>query len=218
MKTSLGIWAFGGMATRFNPGGYKPELAGVSTVEKVRRAVEGLGELIDDYEFHYPQELSEDNLDAVRAALDGHGIYCVATGLHLDPMFRRGGLCSPHHGVRDEAVRRAVAAAEFAGELGAHFIIWPGVEGYNCPFQTPYADSWARLIDGIGQAAQRCADKGIKLFLEHKNSEPAMKIHMGNVGMTLHVINRLRAEGIDNVQVNMAGKHLIITARTSRST
>ena len=30
MKTSLGIRAFGGMATRFNPGGYKPELAGVS--------------------------------------------------------------------------------------------------------------------------------------------------------------------------------------------
>ena len=57
MKTSLGIWAFGAMATRFNPGGYKPELAGASTAEKVRTAVEGLGDLMDDYEFHYPQEL-----------------------------------------------------------------------------------------------------------------------------------------------------------------
>ena len=28
MKTSLGIWAFGPMVTRFNPHGYKPELAG----------------------------------------------------------------------------------------------------------------------------------------------------------------------------------------------
>ena len=35
MKTSLGIWAFGGMATRFNPGGYKPELAGISTVRRM---------------------------------------------------------------------------------------------------------------------------------------------------------------------------------------
>ena len=25
MRTSLGIWAFGAMATRFNPGGDKPE-------------------------------------------------------------------------------------------------------------------------------------------------------------------------------------------------
>ena len=29
------------MATRFNPGGYKPELTGASTVEKVRTAVAG---------------------------------------------------------------------------------------------------------------------------------------------------------------------------------
>src|SRR3954447_3790667 len=87
MKTSLGIWAFGGMATRFNPGGYKPELSGVSTADKVRTAVAGLGDLMDDYEFHYPQELSPENLDAVRDALDGHGIYAVATGTHLNPRF-----------------------------------------------------------------------------------------------------------------------------------
>ena len=101
MQTSLGIWAFGGMATRFNPGGYKPELAGASTVEKVRTAVEGLGDLIDDYEFHYPQELSHENLEAVRDALDEHGIYCIASGLHLDSRFGKGGLVSP-----DEATRR----------------------------------------------------------------------------------------------------------------
>src|SRR5256885_11978803 len=95
MKTSLGIWAFGAMATRFNPGGYKPELAGATTASKVRTAVEGLGDLIDDYEFHYPQELSPDNLDEVREALDGHGIYCVASGLHLDPRFAKGAFSSP---------------------------------------------------------------------------------------------------------------------------
>ena len=67
MKTSLGIWAFGAMATRFNPGGYKPELAGASTASKVRTAVEGLGDLIDDYEFHYPQEVSRENLEEVQA-------------------------------------------------------------------------------------------------------------------------------------------------------
>ncbi len=89
-------------------------------------------------------------------------------------------------------------------------IVWPGIEGYNYPFQTPYAESWARLIDGIGQAAARLREHGQILFLEHKNSEPAMKIHMGNVGMTLHVIHTLRARGIDNVQVNMDWQHLIM--------
>src|SRR4029078_3042226 len=105
MNTSLGIWAFGSMATRFNPGGYKPELAGISTVQKVGTAVEGLGELIDDYEFHYPQELSHDNIAPVRAALDGHGIYCIASGLHLDPRFGKGGFGSPDDAIRAEALR-----------------------------------------------------------------------------------------------------------------
>ncbi len=214
VKTSLGIWAMGPMVTRFIPGGYKPEERGDSTVDRVRRAVEGLGDLIDDYEFHYPQELSEENLDEVRDALDGHGIYVVATGLHLDPLFGRGGLVSPDPKTREEAVRRTVAAADFAGRLGANFVIWPGGEGYNYPFQTPYADSWAWLIDGIGQAAEKCREHGILLFLEHKNSEPAMKILMRNIGMTLHVIHTLRDQGIDNVKVNMDWQHLIMNGES----
>ena len=195
LKTSLGIWAFGPMVTRFVPGGYKPERAGQTTVERVREAVEGLGDLIDGYEFHYPQELSADNLDEVRDALDGHDVYCLATGLHLDARFGKGGLVSPDEATRNEAVKRTLDAIDFAGELQANFIIWPGIEGYNYPFQTPYKETWAWFLDGIGQAAQRCRDRGIKLFLEHKNSEPAMKILMRNIGMTLHVIHTLRARG-----------------------
>jgi xylose isomerase len=210
MRTSLGIWALGPMVTRFVPGGYQPEWAGEPAAQKVRRAVDGLGDLIDSYEFHYPQEISPESLDDVRAALGDHDVYCVATGLHLDPRFGRGGLTSPDPETRAEAVRRTVEAAEFAGSIGAHFIIWPGIEGYNYPFQTPYADSWSWLIDGVGQAAQACARHGVKLFLEHKNSEPAMKILMRNIGMTLHVIHKLRAQGIDNVQVNMDWQHLLM--------
>jgi xylose isomerase len=210
LKTSLGIWAFGPMATRFVPGGYKPELADQTTVERVREAVEGLGDLIDGYEFHYPQELSPENLDEVRDALDGHDVYCIATGLHLDPLFGKGGLVAPDEATRAEALKRTREAIDFAGELGAHFIIWPGIEGYNYPFQTPYAESWAWFVDGIGEAAQHARDRGVTIFLEHKNSEPAMKILMRNIGMTLHVIHKLRTQGLDNVKVNMDWQHLIM--------
>jgi xylose isomerase len=210
MKVSLGIWALGGMVTRFVPAGYQPERGAETTAERVGRAVAGLEGLVDDYEFHYPGELSEENLDEVRSALDGHGIYTICSGLHVDPRFGKGGLTSPDAGVREEARRITRDAADFAGSLGAHFIIWPGIEGYNYPFQASYRESWAWLIEGIGEAAERCAEHGVKLFLEHKNSEPAMKIHMGNVGMTLHVIHTLRRQGIDNVQVNMDWQHLIM--------
>ena len=210
MKTSLGIWAFGPMVTRFVPGGYQPQYAAEPIAEKVHRAVSGLGELIDDYEFHYPGELNRANLDDVRAALDGHGIYALASGLHVDARFAKGGLTALDDAVRAEALRLCLEAADLAGEVGAQMIVWPGGEGYNYPFQVPYADVWARLIDGIGQIAERLAGHGRMLFLEHKNSEPAMKIHMSNVGMTLHVIHKLRALGIDNVKVNMDWQHLIM--------
>jgi xylose isomerase len=214
VKTSLGIWAFGNMATRFNPGGYKPDLAGATTADKVRTAVAGLAGLIDDYEFHYPQELSPANLEEVQEALDGHGIYCIASGLHLDPRFGRGAFCSPDDGTRSEALRLTREAIDLAAEVGAHLIIWPGIEGYNYPFQTPYKESWARFIDAVGRSAEHARDRGVTVFLEHKNSEPAMKILMRNVGMTLHVIHTLRREGIDNVQVNMDWQHLLMNGES----
>jgi xylose isomerase len=212
MKTSLGIWAFGPMITRFVPGGYQQEHSyeREPVAEKVHRAVDGLGELIDGYEFHYPNELSVENLDEVRGALSGHDVYCIASGLHLDPRFGRGGLVNPDAAVRAEARRIIREAAEFAGSLGAKLIIWPGGEGYNYPFQAPYADSWRWLIEGIAEAAEVCAANGTTLLLEHKNSEPAMKILMRNIGMTLHVIHKLRADGIDNVKVNMDWQHLLM--------
>jgi xylose isomerase len=210
MKTSLGIWAFGPMVTRFVPVGYQPEHRDETTAQRVARAVEGLGELIDGYEFHYPNELSAENLDEVRVALEGHDVYTICTGLHLDPRFGKGGLVSPDGATRREAVQRTLDAVDFAGELGAHFVLWPGIEGYNYPFQTPYAESWGWFVDGIGEAAARAKEHGIKVFLEHKNSEPAMKILMRNVGMTLHVIHKLRGQGLDNVQVNMDWQHLLM--------
>jgi xylose isomerase len=210
VKTSLGIWAFGNMATRFNAGGYKPELTGATTAQKVRTAVEGLGDLMDDYEFHYPQELSPENLEEVQEALAGHGIYCIASGLHLDARFARGAFCSLDDATRAEALRLTFEAVDLAAEVGAHMIVWPGIEGYNYPFQTPYKEVWARFVDGVGQTAQHCRDKGVTLFLEHKNSEPAMKILMRNIGMTLHVIHTLRGQGYDNVSVNMDWQHLIM--------
>jgi len=146
----------------------------------------------------------------VRDALDGHGIYCIASGLHLDPRFGKGGFCSPDDATRAEALRLTREAIDLAADVGAQMIIWPGIEGYNYPFQTPYAESWARFVDGIAKAAAYAGERGVTVFLEHKNSEPAMKILMRNVGMTLHVIHTLRARGISNVKVNMDWQHLLM--------
>ena len=50
----------------------------------------------------------------------------------------KGGFCSPDDAMRAEALRLTREGIDLAAEVGAHFIIWPGIEGYNYPFQTPY--------------------------------------------------------------------------------
>ena len=214
MKTSLGIWALGPMITRFVAGGYQPEFTNEPTPDKVRRAVDGLGDLMDDYEFHYPGELNPDNLDEVRAALDGHGIATVCTGLHARPALRQGRADRPRRGdarrgtpadARDGRARRA--------RRRQHDLL-AGDRGLQLPVPDRVRAGLGVVHRGDGRGGEICDKHGVKLFLEHKNSEPAMKIFMRNIGMTLHVIHTLRAQGITNVQVNMDWQHLIMNGES----
>jgi xylose isomerase len=210
LKTSLNISVMGPLPSRYLPTGYHPEFADETTADRVRRAVDGLGDVIDGYEFYYPQVLSEENVEAVAEALGGHDFYAIASGLHLDRRFANGGLVATDASTREDALRSTLATADFAGALKAHLIVWPGVEGYNYPFQTPYDESWAWLIDGLGQVAERCATHGITLLLEPKGAAPAMQIFLRNVGTTLFVVEKLRARGLDNVKINMDWQHLVM--------
>ena len=213
MKTSLGIWAFGPMITRFVPGRLSAgarlrrragRREGAPRRRRPRRA---------DRRLRVPlsQRALARNLHEVRAAL---GPTTTSTASPAGCTSIRGSAAAAWSTpIRRSAPRRAGSSAtqpSSPASLGAQLIIWPGGEGYNYPFQTPYVDSWRWLIEGMGEAASVCREHGVKLFLEHKNSEPAMKILMRNIGMCLFVANKLHEQGLDNVQINMDWQHLIM--------
>lgn len=212
LKNSVGIWAFGPLVTRFIPEGFHPESSRESMAERVRRAVEGLGDLVDGYEFHYPAEINEGNVDGIRSVLGKHDVYAIASGLHLNPKNARGAFTSPHVETRESAVAVTKKAIDLASDLKARLIIWPGIEGYNYPFQCKYQKQWGWFIDGIRQCVQHANAKSVPILLEHKKSEPAMKILMRNTGMMLYVIHKLKEMGtnVSNVKVNMDWQHLIM--------
>lgn len=214
MKLTLPIGALGPMVTRFVPGGNWPLLVGESPVDRIRRAVESLEGFIDGYELYYPYAVDEDNLADVQEVLGHHDIYILANALHPDPRFKTGGLTSPDEPTRAEALRRTLACADLAGSVGANVIMWPGNEGYNYPFQISYRQSWRLLLDGLGEAAQRCRDHGIRMFLEAKSSEPALKVLLRNIGVSLSVAKTLRAQGLDNVSVNLDWQNVIMTGES----
>src|SRR3989442_4691856 len=102
------------MITRFVPVGYQPQWTSENIVDKVGRAVAGLGDLIDDYEFHYPQEINEGNVAAIKNALGGHRVSSVATRLPLDPPFGPGGACSPRSSASGPAAKRTPGPGRIA--------------------------------------------------------------------------------------------------------
>ncbi len=211
---SVGIWGFGPSVTRFVPPGYHPEVANESIVDKTQRVADGLADILDGLEYHYPGEVNEGNVVQIREVLEAHGMALpvVASGLHPDPTYARGSLINPDAALRRRAIETNLRGVELAGSIGASFIVWPGSEGYNYLFQRPYAETWKRFVEGIAEITSRAAQRGVKVFLEHKNSEPAMKILMRSVGMTLFVIEKVRELGVDtsNLLINMDWQHLIM--------
>jgi xylose isomerase len=212
LKNSVGVWAFGPAVTRFVPPGYHPEVADEDMVSKTRRVAEGLSDLLDGLEYHYPGEVNEENIEEILSVLKEHrmDLPVIAAGLHTDPTYALGAFINPDDGLRRQGIDTLKRGIDLCAEIGANFIIWPGAEGYNYTFQRPYAQVWRGFVEGIAEVTDHANERGVKVFLEHKNSEPAMKIHMGNVGMTLHVIHKLRARGLENVKVNMDWQHLIM--------
>ena len=214
IRNSLGIWALGANVTRFVPPGYHPAAGRESMIDKTKRAAEGLHDLLDGLEYHYPGEVNEDNAGQILDVLGANGMTLpvVASGLHPDPSYALGSLTNPDNKLRRLAIDTNKRGVDLAAHVGANFIIWPGAEGYNYPFQRPYAEVWKRFIGAVGEITAHAADRGVKVFLEHKNSEPAMKILMRNVGMTLFVIAKVKELGVDTSRllVNMDWQHLIM--------
>ena len=212
VKNSVGIWTFGANATRFMPLGYHPEVASEDMPAKVRRVVDGLGSLVDGYEFHYPSEVNEENLDKIIAALGQHDLYAIALGLFSNPKYALGSFINPDKDVRKESIEIARRGVSLAAAVGSKFIIWPGGEGYNYPFQVLYGDVWEQFISAIAEIVAQANELGVIVLLEHKNSEPAMRILMRDIGMTMYVIKKVEEKGvpINNLKINMDWQHLIM--------
>ena len=212
LKTSIGIWAFGPLGTRFLYAGYHPEVANEQPLDRARRVGHGLHDLYDGLEFHYPNEIDEDNAADIVAAIKPMDVYCIATGAHTFSKHGRGALTNPDRNIRDEARGANRRGIDLAAALGAHYIIWPGIEGYNYPFQCNYSEQWTYLLEGIADAVNHANERGVTIFLEHKNSEPAMKIFMRDMGMSIYIIRKLESMGVDisRTKINMDWQHLIM--------
>ena len=136
----------------------------------------------------------------------------MALGLFSDPRYAAGSFINPDPAIRKESIEIAKRGVDLAASVGAKFIIWPGGEGYNYSFQIRYGQVWDYFISAIADIVNHANERGVVVLLEHKNSEPAMKILMRDMGMTMFVIHKVNELGVntDNLKVNIDWQHLIM--------
>lgn len=176
LKFSGGIWFFSPAGSRFHDR-YAAALDIPQRLEiAARLAPFGLKAL----EAHYPNEISEDNLDLWKTftAQTGIRVLTVIPLLFWDDTFEWGSLSNPLAEPRRAAIERTQRAFALNKELDTDFaVVWPGIDGYENPFGVDFVDMRARFADGLAEALD--AVPGVRIAFEPKPYEPRGHILYG---------------------------------------
>ena len=176
LKFSAGIWFFSPPNSRFHAK-YQKDL-------NIEQRLEIAARLKDDglvgLEAHYPNEVSESNIDLWKKFARDTGIRLITVIplLFWDEQFEWGSLSNPLEKPRRAAIDRTMAALKLNRELETDFaVVWPGIDGYENPFGIDHSAMRQRFADGLIEAMD--AVPGVRIAFEPKPYEPRGRILFG---------------------------------------
>jgi len=145
---------------------YKP-----TPVELINSAASVKG--LEGIELIHPAHVRIDNLEEIKAALEGAGLQVasVAASISSAPQYRGGSLTSDDPATRRAAIKTVKTAMDLSAELGTERInLWLGRDGFDYPFQIDYDQAWGRIVEAVKEIAAHRRD--IKIGIEYKIKEP----------------------------------------------
>ncbi len=168
------VWSLGDGSSRFT-GVSRRSLVGATTLKKVRLILDG-DTGVDGFEFHYPNEINEQNFKAIRKLLQDNGkrTAMVTPNNHHHSVHR--GLSSAHRSERGAAIERAKQTIDIAYEMGTTVIVfWQGGEKYDDYTSINFQDAIRHYVDSVNQIIrydkEQKEDKCV-LAAEAKPNEP----------------------------------------------
>lgn len=203
VKYAVGLWAFTPCVDRFCTEGYRKPLT-VEEQLKLAGKVPGLHGVI----MEYPNNVNENNVDAIKAMLKDLGLEVAQVDAHISQTeeFSKGALTSGDERIRRKAIELGKRTMEIAKEVGARSAgLWLGQDGYDYIFQADYAELWQREVEAIREIAAHVPS--MRLSLEYKLKEPRMHMLIGSVGK---VILLCQAVGLDNCGATLDFGHALM--------
>ncbi len=169
LKFSAGVWFFSPPGSRFHD-----RYGTARDIEQRLEIAAGLADYgLSAMEAHYPNEISEENLDLWKkfSAETGIRVLTVIPLLFWDATFEWGSLSNPLPGPRKAAIERTKAALRLNRELDTDFaVVWPGIDGYENPFAVDFYGMRDRFADGLAEALDEVP--GVRIAFEPKPYEP----------------------------------------------
>ena len=164
-----------------------------STLLALAASVDGLSAA----DLNFPDQVSLETADDVKAALDTHSIHLngLAMRYYGDDALAIGAFTNPDPAVRQAAIDLTKRGLDCAARMGAEqMTLWMGQDGFDYAFQIDYARAWDDTIDAMAQVADHNPD--IDVAIEYKPNEPRAYSLMPDVGTTLLATKELNRSNI----------------------
>lgn len=186
-RWSTNLIPFSGNPDRFVTKGYQEPLSIIERIE-TSSTIEGLKAV----ELHYPGMINKENVEEIKELLIKFDLECsvVSPSISIEANWYKGALSNLDRGIRELVVKRIEDAMDISVALNAYKInLWPGLDGYDYPFQVNYLKKWETLIETI----RECADYNplVKISIEYKLKEPRNRCFISDVGKLLHLIEKV---------------------------
>lgn len=197
-RYSVILGNLGNTCDRFLPTGYKEKLPVAELVAQAASipGIQGL-ELVGTW------DVTEGNVDTMRALLRRHRLDCVAIipDLFSQKRWGSGSFAAKDALVRRQALDETRAVCRIAERLGCGLInLWLGQDGFDYPLQADYRRERTWLAEGIGRVAAEFPR--LRFALEYKMMEPRTHSFLARAADTLLLaLDISRATGLDNVGV-----------------
>jgi xylose isomerase len=121
----------------------------------------------------------------------------IGCALHVDPVFRNGGVANPDPRVRALAAQKVMRALRIGSFLGAeYFTYWVARDGFETQFSVPWERVHGYIRDALNLVPRYCRDKKLSIrraTIESKPNEPRGEMFLPSVGHALAMISSLEA-------------------------
>ncbi|MGQ9729719.1 MAG: TIM barrel protein [Candidatus Zipacnadales bacterium] len=177
LKFSAGVWFFAPGGGRFHDM-YLDRKYEIEEILEIAASLQKYG--LVGLEAHYPNEVSEDNLDLWESFIKDTGmkLVMVAPFIFFDKQFEWGALSSPIAKARRAAIQRTIETLQMCKRLDVEIaVVWPGIDGYENPFGYDLAAARHRFCSGLAEAMD--AVPAVRVAEEPKPYEPRGHILYG---------------------------------------